>query len=102
MVDLKITVDILSKGISSLESSVSDSPDQIQALFLRKITTSLALPLQLLFNMTLKQEKVPQTWKKIITTRFHKKVSRKTALYYRSVSLTTFVWRTQQHTIHTI
>ena len=38
MVDLAITVDIISKAISSLKSSVFDTPDQIPALFLRKTT----------------------------------------------------------------
>ena len=51
MVDLDTTV---SKAISSMKSSVSNTPDQISVLFLRKTTTSLSLPLSLPFNMALK------------------------------------------------
>ena len=59
-VDLNITVDRVSKAISSLKSPVFNTPEQIPALFLRKTATSLALLLSLLFNMSILRKKVPQ------------------------------------------
>ena len=100
MVDLDITVCTVSKAISSLKSTVSNTPDQIPALFLRKSASSLALPLSLLFNMTLQRGKLPQIWKNAIITPIYKNGPRNTALNYRPVSLTSVICRTQEHIIH--
>ena len=100
MADLDITVDMVTKAISSLKTSVSNTPDQIPALFLRKTSSSLSLPLSLLFNITLRQGRVPKIWKKAIITPIHKKGPRNTALNYRPVSLTSVICRTEELIIH--
>ena len=100
MINLGITVDEVSKAISSLESSVSGTTDQIPALFSRKNTLSLSLLLSLLFNMILKRERVPKIWKKASINPIHTKDPRNTAINNRSVSLTLVIFRTQEHIIH--
>ena len=100
MVDLVITVDIVSKAISSLKSTVSTIPHQIPALLVRKSNTFSTLPLSLLFNMTFKRGRVQQIWKNAFITPIYKNGSRNTALNYRPVSLTSVICRTQEHIIN--
>ena len=96
MIDLYITIDMASKGVSSSKSSVSSTLYQISVLFLIKNSSSLSL----LFDITLRRRRVLQIWKKAIITPTHKKGSRNTALNHKPVQLTAIIYRTEEHIIH--
>ena len=97
MIELDIRVDIAAKTISSFNLSVSNTPDQISVLYLRKTTLTLSL----LFNVFLGQGKVKlQICKKAIKTPIHKKGPRNTTLNNRLVLLTSVICRIEEQIIY--
>ncbi|EFO92064.1 hypothetical protein CRE_13098 [Caenorhabditis remanei] len=71
-----------------LKNKINTTPDELPALFLKKVATSIALPLSLIFNESLKTGAIPSLWKEAIILPLFKKGSRSDASNYRPISLT--------------
>ena len=90
----------LSTAISKLKNSVSNTPDGVPSLFVKKTCQSLSTPLIKLFNLSLKLGKLPCKWKQAIVTPIHKKGPKSIAANYRPISLTSVVCRVLESIIH--
>ena len=66
----------------------SPGPDGIHPRILKELNQSLALPLEILYNTSIEQGKLPSEWKSANVTPLHKKGSRKKIQNYRPISLT--------------
>lgn len=75
-------------AIRNLKSSVSKTPEDIPALYVKRTLTNLLLPLEIIYNKSLRQGKVPSLWKRAIVIPLHKKGIRSMPSNYRPVSLT--------------
>ena len=93
------------KSIRNLKNSVSRTPDEIPAMFLKKCCSNLIQPLCELYNLSLSKNKVPSIWKEAIVTPIFKKGLKNDANNYRPISLTSVLCRVmekiiQEKTIH--
>ena len=75
-------------AIRNLKSSVSKTPEDIPALYVKRTLTNLLLPLGIIYNKSLRQGKVPSLWKRAIVIPLHKKGIRSMPSNYRPVSMT--------------
>uniref|UniRef100_A0A8R1HVJ8 Reverse transcriptase domain-containing protein n=1 Tax=Caenorhabditis japonica TaxID=281687 RepID=A0A8R1HVJ8_CAEJA len=85
--------------LSKLASKVNTSPDEIPAIFLKKICTSIALPLSIIFNTSMRTGFLPDLWKTAIVKPLFKKGSRSDANNYRPISLTSTICKTMERMI---
>ena len=98
--DIKVTAAQTHRAIMKLKSSVSSTPDQVPALFIKKICSVISTPLTYIFNLSLDQGKVPGLWKKALVTPIHKKGMRSNPANYRPISLTSVFCRVLESIIH--
>ena len=75
-------------AIRNLKSSVSKTPEDIPALYVKRTLSNLLLPLGIIYNKSLRQGKVPSLWKRAIVIPLHKKGIRSMPSNYRPVSMT--------------
>ena len=78
--------DIL-KQMQKLDPSKSAGPDGIPPVFIKRCSTSLTLPLQLIINRSLKSGEFPTEWKKARIVPIFKKGDQKSVKNYRPVSI---------------
>ena len=76
----------IANACSSLKFSTSSGPDGILAYILKKCSSSLSLPLALLFNMSLKFGIFPDHWKKSYVFPVFKKGNKQEVSNYRGIS----------------
>ncbi|EFP11931.1 hypothetical protein CRE_23222 [Caenorhabditis remanei] len=74
--------------LSKLEPKCNNSPDGIPNIILKKLCTSIALPLSLIFNKSIRSGSLPAIWKTAIVIPIYKKGSRSDPGNYRPISLT--------------
>ncbi|EFP04018.1 hypothetical protein CRE_27617 [Caenorhabditis remanei] len=74
--------------LSKLEPKCNNSPDGIPYIILKKLCTSIALPLSLIFNQSIRSGSLPDVWKTAIVIPIYKKGSRSDPGNYRPISLT--------------
>ncbi|EFP12972.1 hypothetical protein CRE_09905 [Caenorhabditis remanei] len=74
--------------LSKLEPKCNNSPDGIPNIILKKLCTSIALPLSLIFNQSIRSGSLPAIWKTAIVIPIYKKGSRSDPGNYRPISLT--------------
>jgi hypothetical protein len=79
------------KKLSKLKPSKSPGPDGFHPKLINKLKHVLGQPLSILFNLSILQRKLPQSWKDANITAIFKKGSRKEAGNYRPVSLTSIL-----------
>ena len=91
--------DIL-ESISNLKTSVSRTPDEIPALFIKNTAFNLLTPLFILFNYSLSTNQIPEIWKRAIVIPIYKKGKLNIASNYRPISLTSVVCRLLERIIH--
>ncbi len=75
--------DILSK----LDQYKVSSPDQIPAIFYRKLSASISEPLAILFNKSISEKKFPTVWKESFLTPVFKSGNKCKAENYRPISI---------------
>ena len=100
MDDFVISAEHTLQAITKLKNTVSNTPDQVPALFIKNTKKSLSGPLTKLFNLSLQQGIVPHLWKKAIVTPIFKKGVRSKASNYRPISLTSVFCRIFESIIH--
>ena len=74
--------------LQKININKSAGPDEISPRILKECGPQLVNPITLLFNKSLSQSKIPQSWKKANVTPIFKKGDRKQAINYRPISLT--------------
>jgi len=86
---LMITRELICQNIKRIKSSSSPGPDNIHPILLKRFSTQLAIPLQIIFQKSLTQGQLPSDWKNARITPVYKgKGSRHEFINYRPVSLT--------------
>ncbi len=76
------------KKLKDLKTSKAPGPDQIHPRVLSETATAIAKPLCMIFNTSIRTQKVPDQWKIAHVAAIFKKGSRAEPLNYRPVSLT--------------
>lgn len=87
----EITIDEIKKKINKLKPNKSPGPDQCHPLVLKELVEAIAIPLHIIFNLSIKTGKVPLNWKSGNITPIFKKGSRLLPSNYRPVSLTSIL-----------
>ena len=86
-----ITEDEVMKKLKELNQNKSPGQDNIHPRFLRETATQICKPLTSIFNRSIKEKSLPNSWKKAIITPIHKKGSKSIPDNYRPVSLTSVI-----------
>ena len=90
--NVTVTQDEMKKLLKDLKPNKSPGTDEIHPLFLKECATSLSVPFKILFDLTIKESKLPDDWKKAeIRPIYKKKGSKSDPSNYRPVSLTSVV-----------
>ena len=84
------------KKLEKLNISKSPGPDSIHPRILKELSSTISLPLAILFNNTVKQSCIPMEWKEGQITAIYKKGDKKQAGNYRPVSLTSIICKTME------
>ena len=79
--------------LDKLDDRYTLTPDGIPSILLRRLAASLALPLYISFNESLKTGKVPFKWKNAFVIPVHKSGSKAVISNYRPISLTSILCR---------
>ena len=87
-----ITQNLIIQQINKIRSSSSPGPDNVHPIILKRFARQLSIPLQILFQRSLKDSELPKDWKVANVVPVYKgKGSRYEYLNYRPVSLTSHV-----------
>ena len=86
--NLNITPDIVLKKLKKLKVNKSPGPDKIHPRVLHEIAESICIPVSIIFNTSLRLNKLPNEWKIANVTAIYKKGNKSHAGNYRPVSLT--------------
>uniref|UniRef100_A0A8R1HM88 Reverse transcriptase domain-containing protein n=1 Tax=Caenorhabditis japonica TaxID=281687 RepID=A0A8R1HM88_CAEJA len=90
---------MVERELSMLKSRCNTSPDDVPAIFLKRLCTSIALPLSIIFNVSMRSGDVPMLWKEAIVKPLYKKRGRTDPCNYRPISLTSSVSKTMERLI---
>ena len=80
--------------MNTLNENKSPGLDGVHSKFLKETSQYIVTPLQIIFNQSLHQCKVPDKWREAKISALFKKGDRSTAENYRPVSLTSIVCKT--------
>ena len=86
--NVRITEELVSKAIDRLNSSKSQGPDSIHPKLLKETQSIIKKPLQIIFEKSLTEGKIPNIWKNANVTVIFKKGENGKAENYRPISLT--------------
>ena len=89
--EIKVTQDDVQKILQELKTDKVQGPDWMHPYFLKETSKEVALPLSIIFTKTLESAQVPDEWKKGRITALFKKGSKRMAINYCPVSLTSIV-----------
>ena len=81
----------MQKALNNLNSSKSPGPDQVHPRVLKELAEQLSHPLRLLFDKTLRDGKIPESWKVAEVKPIFKKGKKSSPGNYRPVSLTSII-----------
>ena len=96
---LKICRDNIAKILKSLKPDKSPGMDNINPRLLRETAEEIAKPLQLIFNKSLEERRIPTDWKKAKVSAIFKKGDKCYAGNYRPVSLTSVVCKVMERLV---
>ena len=91
LTSLDIDADQVKKKLSNIKTSKSPGIDCIHPLMLKECSDELADPLAKLFNLSIKEEEVPEMWRKALVAPLFKKGEKHKSSNYRPVSLTVII-----------
>ncbi|XP_065677375.1 uncharacterized protein LOC136092758 [Hydra vulgaris] len=86
--DITIDQNIVLKHLNMLDGNKSMGDDSISLFVLKACATLMAVPLTLIFQLSIKSRKVPLSWLRANVTPIYKNVSRTDLANYRPISLT--------------
>ena len=89
--DFNITLDMVTKGIQSLDPTKAFGPDEIHPKMLKELVEYVSEPLTILMNKTLEDGCLPDDWRMAHVTPIFKKGAKNIAANYRPISLTSIV-----------
>ncbi|VDO10445.1 unnamed protein product, partial [Brugia timori] len=75
------------KALKNLDASKGPGPDGIAPVFLKNLSEELALPLERLFNMSLKNGKFPEIWKSSYLVPIFKSGTKSDIRNYRGIAI---------------
>ena len=96
MEDIVATEEEIEKLLKKLRPDKSPGLDGLHPRFLRELATVLAKPLCMIFNQSLKENTVPEEWKKAQVSAIFKKGEKSLAGNYRPVSLTSIACKVME------
>jgi len=99
MPEINITLNGVLKLLNCTMHKATQSPDTIQARFLKEMANEIAPAITYIFQLSLQQGKVPKDWLDAHIVPVYKKGDKNTASNYRPVSLTCILCKTMEHTI---
>ena len=97
--DIDLNISEIEKEMSSLDKSKASGPDEISCWVLKECATELSKPLHIVMQESLKQGKLPESWKRADIVPLFKKGNRQDPLNYRPVSLTSVVCKIMEKLI---
>ena len=97
---LNLTVDGVSNLLHDLEVHKACGPDGISPCLLKETASSTAPMLTLIYQATLKQQRVPADWKKALVVPIFKKGVHTCPANYRPISLTCIPCKIFEHIIY--
>ena len=99
MDELKVTENIILLTLKELNISKSPGPDEIGARLLTELSENICLPLQKIFETSIKTSSIPDEWKDAKISAIYKKGNKKLACNYRPISLTSVVCKCMEKII---
>ena len=88
---IEISEDDMCKKLADLNPTKSCGPDGIHPRVLKELSNELAMPLKMLFDRTMYEGKIPESWKTAEVKPLFKKGAKMKPGNYRPVSLTSIV-----------
>ncbi len=88
------------KLLKNVKPFTASGPDKIPAMLLKESAEEIAPAIQLLFQASISQGRVPLQWKRAHIVPLFKKGSRSEAANYRPISLTSILCKLCEHIIH--
>ncbi|MCP3849730.1 MAG: hypothetical protein GY694_05770, partial [Gammaproteobacteria bacterium] len=89
--DLRVTRESVQRKLATLNPFKSPGPDMVVPKLLKELSSELAVPLTILFNLSLERGEVPSEWKHAQVSPIFKKGDKSSPNNYRPVSLTCIV-----------
>ena len=89
--NISITNEDMQKALYKLNSTKSPGPDQVHPRVLKELAQQLSYPLRRLFEKTLRDGKIPKSWKVAEVKPIFKKGKKNSPGNYRPVSLTSII-----------
>ena len=89
--DLEFSEKCVYVKLSNLNISKSSGPDDLHPRVLKELASSIASPISIIFNTSVRSRTLPEDWKIGHITAIYKKGKRKLASNYRPVSLTSIL-----------
>ena len=86
--NIVINEDTIINKVKKSKVAKSAGPDQIYPRVLREVVHQIATPLKIIFNKSLEENRLPQTWKTAHVCAIHKKGPKNKCSNYRPISLT--------------
>lgn len=97
---IKITVGGATGLLEELNVYKACGPDGIPSQLLKETANCAASMLTLIYSVSLKQESVPDNWRKALIIQVYKKGARTCATNYRPISLTCVSCKVLEHMVH--
>ena len=91
ILDMHVTEGMVMKKLKKLNANKSCGPDNIHARLLIELADLIAMPITVLFNMTMQLGLLSDDWKWARVTPIYKKGSKSHAVNYRPISLTSIL-----------
>ena len=91
---ITVSKENIKKRLMQLKISKAPGPDQLHPRLLKELSEEISLPLEIIFNQSLKQWCLPKIWKVGEISAIFKKGNRRVAGNYRPVSLTSIICKT--------